>query len=404
LLDERIMIPAEEQAQLRAALRALLAKPLLVAETDGETLVLVRRHLPELREWLNRETGWRLVADSETARLFKTAPELSDASHPARGNHKEPFGRRRYVTLCLALSALARADAQTTLGSLADDVLIAAAERSLAATGFTLTLDHRSDRSDLVAAVRMLLSWGVLSRVAGDEDAYLTTGTDVLYDVRRPVLSVLLSGIRGPSIVTATAFDGRLAELTAEPVAESDELRNQALRRRLTRRLLENPAVYYDELDEDERAYLLSQRHAITRRIEEATGLIGEMRAEGIAMVDPEDQLTDVRMPEQRTDGHVTLLVAEYLARRDQATLDELHGFVKQAAAEHKGYWRKGVTEPGAEAELLATALEKLTALRLAAVDGQYARSRPAMARFALDEPTILETRKGTADAASALF
>ena len=132
------MIPAEERAQRRAALRALLAKPLLVADADGETLVLVRRHLPELREWLNRETGWRLVADSETARLFKTTPELSDASHPARGHHKEPFGRRRYVTLCLALSALARADAQTTLGSLADDVLTAAAEPELAASGFTL--------------------------------------------------------------------------------------------------------------------------------------------------------------------------------------------------------------------------------------------------------------------------
>jgi uncharacterized protein (TIGR02678 family) len=403
------MIRAEEQAQRRAALRALLARPLLVADTDGETLVLVRRHLPELREWLNRETGWRLVADSGSARLFKTAPELSDASHPARGNHKEPFGRRRYVTLCLALSALARADAQTTLGSLADDVLTAAAEPELAATGFTLTLDNRSDRSDLVAVVRMLLGWGVLSRVAGDEDAYLSAGTDVLYDVRRPVLGVLLSGTRGPSVITAPAFEERLAGLTAEPVAESDELRNQALRRRLTRRLLENPVVYYDELDEDERAYLLSQRHAITRRIEEATGLVSELRAEGIAMVDPEDQLTDVRMPEQRTDGHVTLLVAEYLARRDQATLDELHAFVRQAAAEHKTFWRKGLTEPGAETELLAVALEKLTALRLVTVDRPYIRSRPAIARFALDEPTIrqtkpTETRKATADAARALF
>jgi len=403
------MIPAEEQAQRRAALRALLAKPLLVADTDSETLVLVRRHLPELREWLHRETGWRLVADSETARLFKTAPELSDASHPARGHNKEPFGRRRYVTLCLALSALARADAQTTLGGLADDMLTAAAEPELAATGFTLTLDNRSDRSDLVAVVRMLLGWGVLSRVAGDEDAYLSAGTDVLYDVRRPVLGVLLSGIRGPSVVTATAFDERLAELTAEPVAESDELRNQALRRRLTRRLLENPVVYYDELDEDERAYLLSQRHAITRRIEEATGLICEMRAEGIAMVDPEDQLTDVRMPEQRTDGHVTLLVAEYLARRDQATLDDLHAFVRKTAAEHKAFWRKGVTEPGAETELLVVALEKLSALRLievgpVAVGGRVVRSRPAIARFALSEPTIRVTRKATADAASAMF
>ena len=398
------MIPAEEQAQRRAALRALLAKPLLVADIDGEALVLVRRHLTDLRDWLNRETGWRLVADSETARLFKTATVLSDASHPARGHNKEPFGRRRYVTLCLALSALARADAQSTLGSLADDVLTAAAEPELAAAGFTLTLDSRADRADLVAVVRLLLGWGVLSRVAGDEDAFLSAGTDVLYDVRRPVLGVLLSGIRGPSTVFTGTFPERLAELTAEPVAESDELRHQTLRRRLTRRLLDDPVVYYDELDEDERAYLLSQRHVITRRIAEASGLIPEMRAEGIAMVDPEDELTDVRMPEQRTDGHVTLLVAEYLASREQATLDALHAFVRQAAAKHAIYWRKGVTESGAETDLLATALEKLAALRLVELDGQAVRSRPAIARFALAEPTIRETRKAPADAASAQF
>jgi hypothetical protein len=73
------MISAEEQAQRRAALRALLLRPLLVTETDAEMLMLVRRHLTELWEWLNRETGWRLVADSETARLFTTA------SVPAEG-------------------------------------------------------------------------------------------------------------------------------------------------------------------------------------------------------------------------------------------------------------------------------------------------------------------------------
>jgi uncharacterized protein (TIGR02678 family) len=416
--------PAEEQAQRRAALRALLVRPLLVADTDGETLILVRRHLTALREWLSRETGWRLAADSETARLFKTATVLSDASHPARGHNKEPFSRRRYVTLCLALSALARADAQTTLGSLADDVLTAAAEPELASAGFALSLDTRADRADLVAVVRLLLGWGALSRVAGDEDAFLSAGADVLYDVRRPVLGALLSGARGPSTVTAATFPQRLAELTAEPVAESDELRNQLLRRRLTRRLLEDPVVYYDELDEDERAYLLSQRHAITRRIAEATGLTPEMRAEGIAMVDPDDELTDVRMPEQRTDGHLTLLVAEYLARREQATVDELHAFVRRAAAEHATYWRKGVTEPGAEKELLDIALEKLSALRLvelglverglAAAGRPVVRSRPAIARFALAEPTIRpprpaqtrkdEPRKAAADAASALF
>jgi uncharacterized protein (TIGR02678 family) len=398
------VIPAEEQAQRRAALRALLARPLLVADTDGEDLVGVRRHLAWLRDWLSRETGWRLTADSETARLFKTATDGADSSRPARGHNREPFSRRRYVTLCLALSALARADAQTTLGSLADDVLTAAAEPELAAAGFLLTLDSRADRSDLVAVVRLLLGWGLLSRVAGDEDSYLSAGTDVLYDVRRPVLSALLSGSRGPSTVTAGTFGDRLAALAAEPVAQSDDLRNQALRRRLTRRLLDDPVVYYDELDDDERAYLLSQRHAITRRIAEATGLVPEMRAEGIAMVDPYDELTDVRMPEQRTDGHVTLLVAEHLARRGQATLDALRAFVRKAAREHASYWRKGVTEPGADSELLAIALDKLSALRLAEVDGDVVRSRPAIGRFALDQPTVRETRKASADAASALF
>jgi len=413
------VIPAEEQAQRQAALRALLAKPLLVAAHDAESLLLVRRHLPALSGWLRRETGWRLVADTETARLFKTAPLTSDATHPARGHNREPFTRRRYVTLCLALSALARADTQTTLGSLADDVLTAAAEPGLAA-GFTLTLDTRSDRADLVAVVRLLLAWGVLSRVAGDEDAYLSAGADVLYDVHRPVLGVLLTGSRGPSTIAARAFEARLVELTAEPVAETDELRNQALRRMLTRRLLDEPVLYYDELAEDERAYLVAQRHNITGRISEATGLLPELRAEGIAMVDPDDELTDVRMPEQRTDGHVTLLVAEYLAGRARALRGELLAFVRRAAQAHASYWRKGVTDPGAETELLDIALDKLAALRLIEVDtevtrdgtGTVIRSRPAIARFALAEPTIREAgslptspiRKATADAASTIF
>ena len=61
-------------------------------------------------------------------------------------------------------------------------------------------------------------------------------------------------------------------------------------------------------------------------------------------MVDPDDELTDVRMPEQGTDGHVTLLVAEYLAGRaadgsdgagSRADRDELAAFVRDAAAAH---------------------------------------------------------------------
>ncbi|WP_030171366.1 TIGR02678 family protein [Spirillospora albida] len=377
-----------EVAGRRAALRALLLRPLLTAEADPEALVLVRRHQTELRAWLGRETGWRLHVDAETARLFKTAPTLDDGTHPARGKSKEPFGRRRYVVLCLALAALERADAQTTLGRLAEEVLNAAAEPDLA---FPFTLDSRAERADLVAVVRILLGWGVLRRVAGDEESYLSAAGDVLYDVRRVVLAALLTGVRGPSTVTAGTFEERLAALAEELVPDTDELRNQALRRRLTRRLLDDPVVYYADLDEAEHAYLVSQRLAITRRIEEMTGLIPEIRAEGVAMVDPDDELTDVRMPEQRTDGHVTLLVAEYLAERGETARAELAAFVRKAAETHKSFWRKGVTEAGAELELLDTALEKLSALRLVEVAPGGVRPLPAIARYAVDEPTIRE-------------
>lgn len=383
------MIADEETAQRRTAMRALLAKPLLTTEHDAEELVAVRRHLPFLRDWLSRETGWRLHADSEVARLFITTPTTTDATHPARGRSNESFGRRRYVLLCLALAGLERADAQTTLGALADELLDMAADPELAAAGVEFTLDRRADRSDIVAVVRMLLGWGVLAKVAGDEDAYLSATGDVLYDIRRPVLASLLTGSRGASTITAETFEDRLAELIAEPVPDSDELRNQGMRRQLTRRLLLDPVVYYGELDADERQYLVSQRHAIGRRIHEVTGLVPEIRAEGIAMVDADDELTDVRMPEQRTDGHVTLLVAEYLAAKDEATIDELHELVRQAARKHAGYWRKGVTEPGAEAQLLSTALGKLTALRLVEVEPERVRSLPAIGRFAIDEPTV---------------
>jgi uncharacterized protein (TIGR02678 family) len=387
----------ETAAQRRRALRLLLARPLLTASADPEGFRLVRRHASELRDWLGRETGWRLLVDTETARLFKTAATPDDATHPAREARGKPaFGRRRYVLLCLALAVLERADAQVTLGRLAEGVLVAAGEPDLAGLGVTFTLTRRDERADLVAVVRLLLSWGVLHRVAGDEDAYLGDNGDVLYDVERRVLATMLTGGRGPSTIRADSFDEFLAELRAEPVADTDDLRNRTLRHRLTRRLLDEPVVYYDELPEDERAYLVSQRHAITRRVEDATGLLAESRAEGIAMVDPEDELTDVRMPEQRTDGHVTLLVAEYLAtRREPVPVDRLRAHVRGLAREHTAYWRKGVTEPGADAELLGTALDKLTALRLITrLPGdrdvpERVVGRPALARYAVTAPTI---------------
>ncbi|MGH3586298.1 MAG: TIGR02678 family protein [Pseudonocardia sp.] len=390
-------VTAGRRSELTKAARALLRRPVLRAHgSDAELVVLVRRHAGELRAWFDRNTGWRLVVDSEVARLVKTVPDTGDATHPARDpRNRSAFSRRRYVLTCLALAVLERADAQVTLGRLAEQIVLAAADPDLTAAGVTFVLERREERTDLVSVVRLLLDLGVLSRVAGDEDAFVRHDGDALYDVERRVLAALLASPRGPSTIAATAHEERLAALTEELPATTDDLRNQQIRHRLTRRLLDEPVVYHADLDDSELAYLTSQRHAITSRITELTGLVAEVRAEGIAMVDPLDDLTDVRMPETGTEGHATLLLAEHLATVEgPVSLPALHAHVRAQATAHATYWRKDATAHGAEVELTEQALRRLEALRLVRRAHDEVHALPALARYAIGEPHIQGARR----------
>ncbi|MFH9727052.1 TIGR02678 family protein [Streptomyces sp. NPDC017254] len=397
------VLDGQHAAELRRAARALLKQPLLLAGgAYADEFRLVRRHASDLREWFDRNTGWSLQVDAETARLGKIPAHLADATHPAREATRSaaPFTRRRYVLLCLALAALERGEAQIALGRLADQVVLDAADPQLAATGIQFTLDRRDERLDLAAVVRLLIGLGVLRRVAGDEEAYVSGAGDVLYDVERRVLAGLLATRRGPSTIRAATLDERLVGLTAETALDSDELRFRAMRRSLTRRLLDDPVLYYDELTDAELGYLTRQRGFLTARITELTGLVAEVRAEGIAMVDPDDDLTDVRMPESGTHGHVTLLLAEYLTRAEGPVVStaDLERRVAALAAEHGGFWAKSAREPGAEGELVEQAVSRLAALGLVSRTPDGVVPRPALARYAVGETVVLEPRTvGTA-------
>jgi len=298
------------------------------------------------------------------------------------------------VLFCLSLAALERADAQISLGRLAEQVLLMARGPTLEDTGVEFSLTGREQKSDLVAVVHVLLEWGVLARVAGDEEDYLRQTGDVLYDVSRRVLSQLLSVRRGPSTIDAADLEEQISALSAVDSLDgfdATELRNRQIRHRLTRRLLDEPVLYFDELDEQETAYLRGQRSAIIRRISELTGLSAEVRAEGIAMVDQDDDLTDIKMPDTGTDGHLTLLLAETLAAEPERvhTHEELHRRTRELADKHRGYWRKSAREPGAEAALTNSALDRLAALRLVEWTESGARALPALARFAVTEATV---------------
>ncbi|MCW2888827.1 MAG: hypothetical protein JWL58_5689 [Streptosporangiaceae bacterium] len=428
------VLDQQREEERQKAARALLRHPLLTpAGPDPLAFGLVRRHASWLADWFAREAGWSLHADGGVVRLRKTPGGHTDGSRGAVV--KTRFSRRRYVLTCLALAALERAETQVTLGWLTERILAFAADPQLTDAGIVFTLETRDERSDLATVARLLLELGVLARIAGDEQAFVNRSGDALYDVDRRVLSVLLVARRGPSTVTAAEPAQRLRAITEDALPDTEDGRNRAIRHTLARRLLDDPVLYYADLTGDERVYLDRQRGPLLRRLTEATGLVAEVRAEGIALLDPTGEATDLAMPDEGTDGHATLLVAEYLAATvsgsrsaddvagtvDDAAgtaagsgnarqgagraatgglggrvvgLDELHRHVAAMAQRHKSYWRKAAIEPGAERELTAQALHRLAALGLIRHDHDGVHALPAVARYAYTEPTIIGKKK----------
>jgi uncharacterized protein (TIGR02678 family) len=391
--------------EFSGALRALLMNPLMTA-AHGD-FAAVRRHADSLREWFAREAGWVLHVERDCARLYKRPADLSDQT---RGFPE--YNRRRYVLFCLACAVLERADAQITLRVLGDRLLALALEPALSALGFTFTLQLHHERRELVAVCRHLLGLGILVRVAGDEEGYVNHAAegaehlhDALYDVQRRVLAGVLAAVRGPSTwapdEAPVGVEQRLQTLAAELVPDSDEGRRSAIRRDLSRRLLDDPVIYIDALDSSTRAYFLNQRGPMAARLADATGLIAEQRAEGLALVDESGNLTDISMPAEGTEAHVTLLVAEFLSGKlpkgaadaeRPTTETDIAGFIEKAQQHFGRYWRKSAREPGAQRELALIALERLRKLRLITMAAGDIQPLPALSRFALGATEILET------------
>jgi uncharacterized protein (TIGR02678 family) len=282
----------------------------------------------------------------------------------------------------------------------------------LNALGFSFKLQAPHERRELVAVCRHLLDLGVLVRVAGEEDGFVHHAAeaaehlhDALYDVQRRVLAGILAAVRGPSTwATDEApndIEQRLQALTAEHVPDSDEGRRTATRRDLSRRLLDDSVIYADSLDANTRAYFLNQRGPMAARLSEATGLLAEQRAEGLALTDETGALTDISMPAEGTEAHVTLLVADYLSgtlqsgteNADRATTEsEIVGFIEEARLRYGRYWRRSAREPGTQRELAQLALERLRKLRLIAMSPDGVRPLPAISRFAAGPADVRET------------
>ena len=394
VVDLQDVLSRHRTEERTRALRALLMEPLMTA--SHAMFTAVRRHASELQNWLAREAGWVLQVERDCVRLYKRPADLRDATRGA-----PDFNRQRYVLFCLAGAVLERADPQITLVRLGEQLLEFAADPDLEARGLRFTLESMHERRDLVQVCRFLLEVGVLKRVAGDEEAYVQhgAGADALYDVQRRVLAALLAAVRGPSTFPREEepadLNARLTALAQDYVPDSPEGRRTATRHQLTRRLIDDPVVYFDELDAAEREYFANQRGIMGARLGETLELAAELRAEGMALIDADGELSDRQLPAEGTVAHVTLLLAQHLADRAReaperdVSVVELTAFVRRCADEFGRYWRKAAREPGAETELALEALGHLEALKLLTQHQGAVRVRPALARYAIGEAQI---------------
>ncbi|MFD0569091.1 DUF2398 family protein [Kitasatospora gansuensis] len=79
------------------------------------------------------------------------------------------------------------------------------------------------------------------------------------------------------------------------------------------RRLAETPVVLLDELTPEQRRWLQGRLEPEAELFAEFLGLEAEIRAEGVALLDPADELTDLALPGTGTLAQAALLLAARL-------------------------------------------------------------------------------------------
>jgi uncharacterized protein (TIGR02678 family) len=404
----RIISGMEVEAERRFALRALLRNPLLSATGQtAEQYTLVRRHSEWLKQWLSKFPAWNLYIDGVLARLRKTPAEPFDDTKPAIDRTSGAvFTKRRYALLCLALAALEQLDRQTTLGQLAQTIAeLIAIDGDLQDAGLFFDSGNYDQRRDLVHAVRFLVDSGVLQKIDGDERQFRDRESeDALYDINRHVLAEILQTRHSPSSIEMASREmasqrsrrGFLAERAAmlndEPVPASEEARRQWIRSRLVRTLLDDPVLYFHDLNDEERSYLEKHRGSLLREICEATGLIAEVRREGIALVDDAGDLTDLKLPDQEPESHLSLLLVQWFAecfktrRGETISISEVEEHVRSLIRSHGSEWHTDVREDGTQIRMSEDALLRIRALRLIQMSPDGVVPMPASCRYAAAE------------------
>ncbi|MEU8741752.1 TIGR02678 family protein [Streptomyces halstedii] len=288
-------------AERRTAARLLLAHPLVASDgPHADLFPLIRRHADWLGKRFQQVLGYRLLVDSSYARLFK-AGLGAGSGHRLERSTGTPFTPHTYACLALALSVLVTAPEQMLLSHLVADIRAASADAGIELEGTGRAAGKRT----LVAALRQLVDWGVLIETEGQVAALAQeTGGEALITIDRELARVVVAG---PLSQARNGAD--LVRRAADPGFGGP-------RTYVRRMLVETPVVHLDELTDAERDWLRTRQRREAQAFSELLGLEMEIRAEGVALVDPEEELTDLHLPGTGTVAQAALLLAERLVER----------------------------------------------------------------------------------------
>jgi uncharacterized protein (TIGR02678 family) len=408
------LVEQQHADERRAAVRALLRRPLLSQRTDAAAFAHVRRHVRWLRTELYDVAGYELaVHPGGWARLRKRAIDPHDPRvlrHPPSGRWARrstatdrwpAFDRRQYTLLALTCAVLCRGYRYVSLQRLVDAVRALAADE-----GLPIDL-LGSDRRAYVGVILWLEHHGALEHRDGGEQALdawreQDLDADLLWSVQAPLVADVLGAARPIDATTTVAalFDDE------REYASADDRRNLRGKWRLARRLLEQSAVYVEDLDEDERAWWRSKRAWTEQRCAELTGLEVERRREGTMLVDRTAEsgraLSDLRFPDNRgaRRTQMALLLCAELAARLRAGEDALPRAEVLALAEsharlYAANWRLGEGDRQQALELAEEAIELLHSHRMVRDAGATLHPRPAICRFGHARPQEASARAG---------
>lgn len=319
-------VGALELADYQRALRLVLRHPLITANhPDRHALPAVRRWSTQLSADLAECFGYTLTVRGETARLRRIQDAL-DPSRPALARSGRPFDRRRYGYLALTLAALGRSGTQIALSELAEAVAADAGRIE----GLGMDTGRKPDRDAFVDAVTWLEERDVLRMADGSAAEWVDDPehAEALYDIGREELAALWQPAR------VLQHLGSVAELlgsatTAPWLTQGREATRRAAASTARRLVLEQPVVYYSDVDASLRGQLRSP--SLAEDLERLTGLTVERRAEGVALVDIARRLSDTAFPSGGTVAQAALLLCARIAERTRT--EKMRGRIRQLPA-----------------------------------------------------------------------